>query len=157
MGDSLRGGVRWPAGRHCIHMEAVRLRRLARATVHGREVAVADRRVSRLLGLAFLSRDRAGPGLLIPACRSVHTFGMRFRLDIVFFDRDGQTLRELAAVRPHRVVACTGAAAVLELPSGACARSAARVESGKPLKGERNESDRQTDRSRQEGRRRPHR
>ena len=43
---------------------------------------------SRLLGLALLGRERAGPGLLIPRCRSVHTFGMRFPIDVAFCDHD---------------------------------------------------------------------
>ena len=75
-----------------------------------------DRR-ARLLGLAGLRRERAGAGLLIPRCRSVQTLGMRFALDIVFLDGDGQVLELRRAVGPGRVVSCRGAAAVLELPS----------------------------------------
>ena len=41
---------------------------------------------SRLLGLALLRREHAGAGLLIPRCRSVHTFGMRFPIDVLFLD-----------------------------------------------------------------------
>jgi uncharacterized protein len=97
-----------------------RLRRLARTEVLGREVLVARGFRARLLGLALLRRERAGPGLLIPRCRCVHTFGMRFPLDLVFLDREGRPLREIRAVRPFRVVACPGAAAVVELPRRAC-------------------------------------
>ena len=49
-----------------------------------------------LLGLAHLDRDRGGAGLLIPRCRCVHTFGMRFALDVVFLDPAG---RRSAALR----------------------------------------------------------
>ena len=97
-----------------------RLRRLARTEVLGREALVARGFRARLLGLALLPRKRAGPGLLIPRCRCVHTFGMRFRLDLVFLDREGRLLREIRAVRPFRIAACPGAAAVLELPGRAC-------------------------------------
>src|SRR5262245_52399763 len=55
-----------------------RFRGLERTELLGLEVPVATSRRSRLLGLALLRRERAGPGLLIPRCRSVHTFGMRF-------------------------------------------------------------------------------
>jgi len=51
-------------------------------TVLGRRVPVADTYLSRLLGLAFLPAERAPAGLLIPRCRSVHTFGMRFPIDV---------------------------------------------------------------------------
>ncbi|MGZ5356197.1 MAG: DUF192 domain-containing protein [Solirubrobacterales bacterium] len=81
------------------------------------EVPVATTRTARLLGLALLSRERAGAGLLIPRCRSVHTFGMRFELDLLFLDRTGTVLELRRAVRPGRIADCRGAAAVLELPS----------------------------------------
>ena len=74
---------------------------------------------SRLLGLAFLRPERAGAGLLIPRCRSVHTFGMRFPLDLVFYDRERRPLLLLPAVGPNRVVRERFADAVLELPSAA--------------------------------------
>jgi len=96
---------------------AARLRRLPRRSVHGRRVAVAIGPRARLLGLAGLTRERAGEGLLIPRCASVHTFGMRFSLDLVFLDGDGRTLAVRTAVPPGRVVRQRGAAAVLELPT----------------------------------------
>ncbi len=80
-------------------------------------VPVAERLGMRLLGLAFLPREQAGPGLLIPRCRSVHTFGMRFPLDLVFLDAAGRVVRRCPAVPPGRVVSEPGAQAVLELPA----------------------------------------
>lgn len=94
-----------------------RLRRLPRARVLGREVPVAVDRVSRLLGLAWLARDAAGCGLLIPCCASVHTFGMRFALDLHFLDAEGVVLATRRRVGARRVASCRGAAAVLEIPS----------------------------------------
>jgi uncharacterized protein len=85
----------------------------------GFEVPVATTRFSRLLGLALLSCERAGPGLLIPRCRSVHTFGMRFALDLVFLDAEQRVVEIRREVLPRRVVHCSRAAAVLELPSPA--------------------------------------
>jgi uncharacterized membrane protein (UPF0127 family) len=96
-----------------------RLRRLPRAVSLGRTVPVATGWRARLLGLALLRRQAAGPGLLIPRCRCVHTFGMRFALDLVFLDYRGRPLRVVRQVRPGRVVACRAAAAVLELPTPA--------------------------------------
>jgi len=99
-------------------MEPRRLRRLPRAEVHGIEVPVAQGLRARLLGLALLRRERVGPGLLIPRCSSIHTFGMRFALDIVFLDDEGRTLREVRGVARSRVVSCRGADTVLEMPTG---------------------------------------
>jgi len=69
---------------------------------------------SRLLGLAWLDDLAEGCGLLIPGCRSVHTFGMRFALDIDFLAAEGLVLRRVRSVPPRRVVSCSGAVAVLE-------------------------------------------
>lgn len=69
---------------------------------------------ARLLGLARLDDVPRDCGLLIPRCSSVHTFGMRFALDVAFLDRHGNTIRLDRAVAPGRVVRCRGAAAVLE-------------------------------------------
>ena len=76
-------------------------------------IVVADSPWKRLLGLA-LRRRPPGHALLLPRCRSVHTFGMRFELDLVWLDADGRVLRVDEAVPPCRVRRCRGAAAVLE-------------------------------------------
>ena len=70
-----------------------------------------------MLGLALLEREGAGAGLLIPGCRSVHTFGMRFDLDLLFLDGNGRVTELRRSVPPFRFVRCRAAAAVLELPS----------------------------------------
>ena len=72
---------------------------------------------TRLRGLAFRDREEAGPGLLIPRCASVHTFGMRFSLDVYFLDADRQVLSVRRRVPPRRVLRHPGACAVLEIPS----------------------------------------
>lgn len=97
---------------------APRLRRLAVATVLGLEVPVAAGPRARLLGLAHLDRAEAGTGLLIPRCASVHTFGMRFALDLYFLDEDGEPLAIRRGIGARRVVAWRGARAVLEIPAG---------------------------------------
>lgn len=95
---------------------APRLRRLPLTVALGREVPLA-RGPARLLGLAGLDREAAGAGLLIPRCRAVHTFGMRFALDLVFLDRDGRPCSVRRALPPRRFAADRRAAAVLELPA----------------------------------------
>jgi uncharacterized protein len=95
----------------------IRLRGLERRDILGFEVPVATTPLSRLLGLTLLDREHAGPGLLIPHCRSVHTLGMLFHLDLIFFDRDGRVIEIRRNVAAGRVVRCPAADAVLELPS----------------------------------------
>jgi uncharacterized membrane protein (UPF0127 family) len=94
-----------------------RFRGLESIELLGFAVPVATTARSRLLGLALLPRHRAGAGLLIPRCRSVHTFGMRFHLDVLFLDADDRVIELRRGVPPGRVIRCRGAMAVLELPS----------------------------------------
>jgi uncharacterized protein len=83
----------------------------------GSTVPAATHLPSRLLGLALLSRDRAGAGLLMPRCRSVHTFGMWFPIDLLFLDSAGRVIELRRSVPRCRVLRCPGATAVLELPA----------------------------------------
>jgi uncharacterized protein len=94
-----------------------RFRDTPRTTVLGFDVPVAETHQARLLGLAFLDREEAGEGLFIPHCRSVHTFGMRFPLDLVFLDSESRVIRLRRAIPPWRIVRCPQATSVLELPS----------------------------------------
>lgn len=97
-------------------MLSTRFDRLPYAFVYDREVPIATGLRARTLGLSHLDREDAGPGLLIPRCASVHTFGMRFALDIHFLAADGTLLSTHPALPPRRFVAHRGAAAVLEVP-----------------------------------------
>ena len=79
-------------------------------------VRVARSYRDRLIGLAFL-REPPSEGLLLPRTRSVHTFGMRFALDLHWLDGAGEVVRIDHAVPPRRVRTCLRARSVLELPA----------------------------------------
>jgi uncharacterized protein len=80
---------------------------------------------ARLLGLSRRDRAAAGPGLLIPRCASVHTFGMRFELDLYFLDRKGRVISVRRRVPPRRIAWHPRARSVLEIPSREGGESAA--------------------------------
>jgi uncharacterized membrane protein (UPF0127 family) len=94
-----------------------RLRGLPLTVVLGREIPLATSFRSRLLGLAHLDREEAGPGLLIPRCSSVHTFGMRFALDLYFVDGEGAVVDVRRGVPRRRFALCRHAATVVEIPA----------------------------------------
>jgi uncharacterized membrane protein (UPF0127 family) len=91
-------------------------------------IVVARTPSRRLLGLALRRRPPRGWALLIPRCRSVHTIGMRFAIDVVFLDAEGRVLRLVPGLRPGRVVGCRDAAAVVEVAAGAGTMIAAMAE-----------------------------
>lgn len=88
-----------------------------------RELEGAFDSSSRKQGL--LGRDGLadGTGLVIAPSQGVHTFGMRFPLDIVCLARDGHVVKVRAAVQPGRIVIAWSAFAILELPAGAAGRA----------------------------------
>lgn len=92
---------------------------------------MADSFRARLLGLALRRRPPPGRALLLPRCRSVHTFGMRFALDLVWLDSDGGVLGVEEGVRPWRVLWRREAAAVLEVAAGDGRRAAAALRFGR--------------------------
>lgn len=67
----------------------------------------ADGFWSRLFGLAVeppLDRHGVPSMLVLPRCRSVHTCGMRYPLDIAFVDKEGKVLASYEGVMPWRVL-----------------------------------------------------
>ena len=82
---------------------------------------VADRFASRLRGL--LGRRGLAPaeGLLIRPASSIHTFFMRFPIDVAFLDRDGVGVKVVPNLSPWRVALARGARDALELAAGTAA------------------------------------
>jgi len=73
---------------------------------------------SRRRGLARLDALDPDHALLIPSCPSVHTFGMRFALDLIWLRRDGTVARVDRDVAPRRMRACASARSVVETVAG---------------------------------------
>ena len=95
-------------------LEALPGRRLA----GGLRVAEATTRASRMRGLAGLEALGADEALGLPRCRSVHTFGMRFALDLIWLDRDGTVVRVDREVGARRLRTCLRARSVVECAAG---------------------------------------
>jgi uncharacterized membrane protein (UPF0127 family) len=93
----------------------------------GLRVAEAHTRAARLKGLAKLDAMPASMALHIPKCWSVHTFTMRFPLDLVWLARDGSVVRIDENVPPRRVRTCVRARSVVECNAG---RARAFVDAG---------------------------
>jgi uncharacterized membrane protein (UPF0127 family) len=85
----------------------------------------ARRRRERRRGLAGLAALPPQRGLHIAPCRSIHTVGMRFALDLVWVGADGRVVRVDRAVGPWRVRTCLSARSVVETLAGEGDRFAA--------------------------------
>ncbi|MFM0648440.1 DUF192 domain-containing protein [Paraburkholderia bryophila] len=100
--------------------------RTAHLYLDGRDVGVAvevtetaRERLRGLLGRDHLSADEA---LLLKRCGSVHTFGMRFAIDVVFLNRRQRIVAIYHGVPRRRVVLDFRAAQTLEMSAGAARR-----------------------------------
>jgi uncharacterized membrane protein (UPF0127 family) len=83
---------------------------------------LADRFFSRLRGLLGRGELPAGDGLLLSPGSSVHTFFMRFAIDVVFLDRDLRVVGVAPNLRPWRLAGRRGVRHVLELSAGEAER-----------------------------------
>jgi len=94
-----------------------------------RKSVVADRCrfantvLKRMVGLLNRRSLDNGEGLLIDRCYGIHTFGMRFAIDVLFLDRELRVLRAVPALPPLRTCMTKHAVYVLELPAGAIAQT----------------------------------
>ncbi len=83
------------------------------------------RRMKGLLGRTHLPVDQA---LWIPQCRSVHTFFMKFPIDLIFLDRDLVVRKTFKHVNPGRLIwPVWSASSVIELQAGFLDKNPIRV------------------------------
>jgi uncharacterized membrane protein (UPF0127 family) len=61
--------------------------------------------------------------MIIAPSNAIHTFFMKFPIDIAFVGRDGRVRKIREALPPWRMSAALRAYAVIELPAGAIQRS----------------------------------
>jgi len=79
---------------------------------------VADDSLTRMRGLLGRTELPPDEGILLRPASSVHTWFMRFPIDVVFLDRDLAVVRVVRRLRPWRTAYGRRAAAVLELAAG---------------------------------------
>jgi uncharacterized membrane protein (UPF0127 family) len=100
------------------------VRNATQASVLADRVALASSLPSRLRGLLGTRGLDRGEGMLIRPCRQVHSFFMRYALDLVFLDRTARVLLTIANFATNRISPLVRAAdAVLELPAGVLAQT----------------------------------
>jgi uncharacterized membrane protein (UPF0127 family) len=96
----------------------MKISNLTRQVVLADRVEIADQGATRRKGLLGRTGLPAGEGLWIVPCESVHTFGMKFPIDLVYLDRSRKVKKVRSGVPPWRLSACLSAHSVVELASG---------------------------------------
>ena len=84
------------------------------------KAAMAQSFRQRIVGLLGRSELPAGEALVFPSCRSIHTIGMRFAIDVIYLGDSGKVVAVEAACQPGRILAPVWEAhAVVEMCQGA--------------------------------------
>ena len=68
-------------------------------------------------GLLLRDSLKEDEALLITSCNSVHMFGMKYAIDLVYLDKNWKVLKLVQQLKPWRISACKKANMVVELPA----------------------------------------
>jgi uncharacterized membrane protein (UPF0127 family) len=95
------------------------LRNITRQTTVAARLTIADTSLARLIGLMGKKRLDPECGLLIKPSSGIHTFGMRFAIDVVALSKGLQVLKLWPSLPPFRVTSINlKTDSMLELPAG---------------------------------------
>lgn len=107
-------------------LRKIQVRNQTRNAVLAYEAGVADTSQTRRKGLLKHESLADGEGLWIVPCEAVHTFGMKFPIDVLYLDRKRRVVKVREWMVPWRMSACLRAHSVLELPAGKAAGTGTR-------------------------------
>lgn len=95
------------------------LKALTFDNVFAANVFVADTFLKRLMGYMFQKIPKY-EAIMITPCNSIHTFFMRFNIDVIFIDQNMNIVSIIKDVKPFKVIMpVKGAKAVIEAKTGA--------------------------------------
>lgn len=100
-------------------MQTVAIVKRKDGAVVGDRIGCAKTSVTRLVGLLGRRSLKAGEGIWITPSSGIHTFGMRFAIDVVGLDHDMRVIRLWPRVKPQRITSVSRTTrSVLELAAG---------------------------------------
>lgn len=99
-------------------MKRIAVLNQARGCSLGDSIERADTSKSRRKGLLKRSGLGKGEGLWIVPCEAIHTFFMRFDIDVLFVDKKLRVVKAVPRLPPWRLAMSWRASSVLELPAG---------------------------------------
>lgn len=74
-----------------------------RNTILAEDVLLADNFLTRIIGLLGRTELAEGKALLIRPCNSVHTFFMRFAIDVIFIDKNKRIVKAVSCLKPYHI------------------------------------------------------
>lgn len=107
-------------------VKTLSIRNQTRGCLLGNAIGRADTSSSRREGLLKRTGLREGEGLWIVPCEAIHTFFMKFAIDVLFLDKKRRVVKTVTCLRPWRLALSWRGRSVLELPAGAIERTGTR-------------------------------
>ena len=99
----------------------MRVENRTKAILLGDAIDLANTSSKRRTGLLKHAGLAKGQGLWIVPCEAVHTFGMKFSIDVLFLNKKRKVLKIREDMGRRRIALCLRAHSVLELPAGTVA------------------------------------
>ena len=97
------------------------VRNLTKGSILANAADKADTSAKRRTGLLKHSSLPPGEGLWIVPCEGVHTFGMKFPIDVVYLNKQRRIINVRPVMKKRGISFCLRAHSVLELPAGTLA------------------------------------
>lgn len=82
-----------------------------------KQIKIADNFLIRLIGL-LKNKNSKNSNLYIPSCNSIHTFFMKFSIDVIMTDSKGKIVFLKENVKPFQIISCPKAKDTIELEIG---------------------------------------
>ncbi len=102
-----------------ITMQTVQIFNVAKGAVIARQAKLTVSFGQRMKGLLGQDSLAANEALILKPCSSIHTFFMRFAIDVLFLDKNMQIVRLIQNMPPNRLSPIVWASKMaIELPAG---------------------------------------
>ncbi|MFA7677012.1 MAG: DUF192 domain-containing protein [Candidatus Omnitrophota bacterium] len=86
------------------------------------QASLADSFYRRFMGFMFKDSIDSNEALIFYHAPSIHTFFMKFPIDVIFLDRNMKVIKIAPSLRPWRAVTCLGSYAALEFAANTAFR-----------------------------------
>lgn len=103
------------------------IRNLTKQSLLADRAILANTSATRRTGLLKHDSLPQGEGLLITPCEGVHTFGMKFPIDVIYLSKKRVVLKIRPEMPRRRISFCLRAHSVLELPAGMAGKTSTAV------------------------------
>lgn len=101
----------------------IRIHNATKGTLLADRAAVAATSAERRTGLLKRTALLPGEGLWIAPCECIHTFGMKFSIDVAFLSKKRKVIKVVSEIPKRRIALAVWAHSVVELPTGTLAQT----------------------------------